>query len=67
MVHSIEGSCQEDNNFIHAKRELEARGILVNIALQNDLYRIQIMVDGELYFEESNDLKIGTIKLNNQF
>lgn len=67
MAQSIEGSWQEDNDFIHAKRELGARGNLTNIALPNDLYRIEIIVDEVLYFEEGDDLKIATIRLNNQF
>lgn len=67
MAQNFNVSLKEENDFIQAKKELEARGNIKNIALLNDLYRIEIIVYGVLYFEESDDLKIATIRLNNQF
>jgi hypothetical protein len=58
MVQNFKVSLNEENGFIQAKKELEARGNIKNIALLNDLYRIEIIVDEVLYFEESDDLKI---------
>lgn len=67
MEQSNNQALQQDRDFNYAQNSLKKMGVLKSITKANGLYRVEIEIDGELYFEECDDMKIATIRLNNQF